>query len=202
MINSYFDHIYCINLPGRTDKWEQCLVEFEKHKLTVERFSAINGNDLPKHEVLTPGELGCSMSHAAILKDISEKGYKRSLILEDDVEFIPNLNDYFAENVRFVPDDWMMLYFGGNHLNVPVPINKAISKISKTYTTSHYGITHSMANAIYKRVETTNVQVDVLYTQFQPGSQSFVFSPAIAWQRPCISDIQGTWTDYTPHMKK
>lgn len=202
MINQYFDKIYCVNLDKRTDKWTDCEKEFAKHGLTVERFSAVDGNTLPKHPTLIPGELGCSMSHAAILKDIAEKGYKRTLILEDDVEFIPNLQEYFAENVRHVPDDWQMLYFGGNHLNPPQPLNKAVGKITKTYTTSHYAVTLPFAGAVYKRIESSSVQVDVLYTQFQPGSNSYVFNPPIAWQRPCVSDIQGVFTDYTPHMKK
>lgn len=202
MINGYFDHIYCLNLDHRTDKWAQCLQEFEKHGLTVERFPGIDGRTLPKHDILIPGELGCAMSHAAIVKDIAEKGYKRALILEDDVEFIPDLNSYFDSNAHLIPENWTMLYFGGNHINPPKPVNKAIARITKTFTTSHYALTLNVAKAIYSRIEKTNVQVDVLYTQFQPGSESYTFHPPIAWQRPCVSDIQGVFTDYTTHMKK
>jgi len=202
MINGYFDHIYCINLDHRTDKWDQCLKEFEKHGLTVERMSGVDGKTLPAHETLIPGELGCAMSHAKVLKDIAEKGYKRALILEDDVEFIPDLQEYWSLNAQHIPENWTMLYFGGNHLNPPRMVNRAISRITKTYTTSHYAVTGTFANAVYKRVETTKAQVDVMYTTFQPGSESFAFNPPIAWQRPTLSDIQGVWTDYTSHMKK
>ena len=45
-LNLYFDKIYCINLDRRDDRWEECIVEFNKHNLIVERYKAFDGKDL------------------------------------------------------------------------------------------------------------------------------------------------------------
>lgn len=42
---------------------------------------------------LTPGELGCTYSHRAIWKDIVKKGYKLTIIFEDDIVGIGDLGE-------------------------------------------------------------------------------------------------------------
>ena len=41
----YFSHIYCINLLRRTDRWEECKIEFSKLNILdkVEKFDAVDG---------------------------------------------------------------------------------------------------------------------------------------------------------------
>ena len=52
----YFDRIYCINLPHRTDRWEASLLEFEKLGIVddVIKFNAID---------IQPGIIGLSLIH-------------------------------------------------------------------------------------------------------------------------------------------
>lgn len=45
-LNDYFQEIHCINLDKRTDRWEECLNEFNKHNLKVNRFSAVYGKEV------------------------------------------------------------------------------------------------------------------------------------------------------------
>lgn len=200
-INQYFDKVFCINLDRRPDKWAESLEEFNRIGLTVERVSGVDGQTLRPTGTITAGEMGCSLSHSGILKNMVANGWNRILVLEDDAVFIPNLVEYFAANVSKIPEEWDMLYFGGNHLNPPTPINDVISRITRTYTTSHYGINLSMANAVIKRIEAFANQVDVAYSEFHAGSKSYTFNPAIAWQRPGISDIHNVHADYTSFMK-
>lgn len=201
MINSFFDKIYCVNLDQRTDKWEVCSKIFSDEGLVVERFSAVDGKQLPARGRLLPGELGCSASHANILRDMIKNNYSKILVLEDDVEFVKHVQAVFMEKHESIPDDWDMLYLGGNHIEDPVKLNGWISRIRKTYTTSHYGIKLAMAKKIVDHIEKSPVQVDVLYTQFQRTSNCYVFNPAIAWQRACVSDIHNVFVDYTSRMK-
>jgi len=202
MINSYFDKIYCINLDRRPDKWAISEAEFRKHGLAVERFPGVDGQMLNAKTIVDGGNRGCSLSHVGVLRDIIARGYERVLVLEDDVEFIPNVQEYFDNNVRHIPAQWDMLYLGGNHLETPVPINEAISRITRTYTTSHYAITKKMAETVVNSVEDVNADVvDVVYSMFHRKSQSFTFNPSIAWQRAGISDIHGVFADYTSFMK-
>ena len=46
---------------------------------------------------LNPGEIGCFLSHRSLWKHMVERAIPRALILEDDVEFLPN----FAEILQF-----------------------------------------------------------------------------------------------------
>lgn len=201
-INDYFDHIYCVNLDTRTDKWNVCQAEFAKHELTVERWSGAVGSELPRHPTLMPGEVGCLKSHEMILRDMIDKGYKRVLVLEDDVEFVPNVQSRFSDVISLIPNEWDMLYLGGSHLNKPTPINHAIAKISRTYTTSSYGITAELAKEIISKFNNTQPhQVDVLYSHLHTTKKCYSFVPSLAWQRAGHSDIHNTHVDYTSFMK-
>ena len=43
-LNNYFDKIICINLDRRPDRWREAQEQFKKAGITVERFSAVDGN--------------------------------------------------------------------------------------------------------------------------------------------------------------
>ena len=40
-MKNYFDKIYCINLDSRPERWDECLVEFNKLELEVERVEGV-----------------------------------------------------------------------------------------------------------------------------------------------------------------
>ena len=185
MLNNYFDKIYCINLDKRTDRWESCVKEFEKHDLNVERFSAIEG-----------GANGLLETNKKILQDAIEKEYSSILILEDDVEFHEDLNNLFEIAYQNVPDHWNMLYFGGNHVfGQPVPINDYVSIPQKTLAS------HAIAykkDAYQKMLDIliTNEPVDVIFSNNLIYFNAFLFFPHLAWQKPGHSDIMNYYVDY------
>ena len=92
------DCIYVINLFKRRDKWERVQALFMEQKLTINRFSAVNGWEISKDDLrqmcgpypvqLTGGEYGCLLSHLSILKDAYDRGYQSIWICEDDIEFL------------------------------------------------------------------------------------------------------------------
>ena len=199
-LNDYFDAIFCINLDRRTDRWEASKAIFDKHKMDVIRISAVDGSALADGHI-TRNELGCSLSHANVLERMVNENMNKILVLEDDVDFIEDLQGYFAAHVNSIPVNWNMLYFGGNHINPPVKVNSAIAKINRTYTTSSYAINRNTARAAIADIRAGRKQVDVVYSRYHPGSMCYAFVPAIAWQRTDYSDIQGGVVDYTPHMR-
>ncbi len=202
-LNDYFDNIYCINLDRRPDRWEECKTEFEKNNLKVQRFTAIDGKLLPEdpRRKLLPGEIGCLKSHIAVLNDIVAKGYRRALVLEDDVQFIDDVQGFFSRTIDSIPPEWCMLYFGGSHLSNPIRINNVISRMQRTYTTTAYGIVQNTAKAALNKLNQMNNQVDVEYSKFHKGGLCFTYVPSIAWQRPGKSDIQNDDRDYTSFTK-
>lgn len=65
---------------------------------------------------LTPGEIGCSLSHATVWKDALLKGYKNILILEEDfisgdVGLLKDIN---------VPVEYDLLYLGRNKVDASI----------------------------------------------------------------------------------
>lgn len=62
---------------------------------------------------LTPGAIGCALTHRLAWEKVVEGGFSTALILEDDVEF----HHRFAKEMRkrwvHVPSDWGLVYLGG-----------------------------------------------------------------------------------------
>ena len=126
----------------RRNHIEKALHECDFHRRVplVERFEAIDGttidvqgmyesgqislealkryNDIPLEQKfygmdLTPGALGCALSHRAVWKKIVQRKHKCALILEDDAEFSPIFQSEIASCMKNAPSDWELLYLGG-----------------------------------------------------------------------------------------
>jgi len=142
-----FQHVRCINLKRRPDRWQAFTSQaFVPRK--VQRFNAIDGNTLltvseedcqvewdatnnakydshiqpPFNKICTMGEVGCTLSHVALWKELVSKfkcngdSYdnrsEAMLILEDDAIFHPSFLTSFAEMYKLVPKDWDVFYLG------------------------------------------------------------------------------------------
>jgi len=197
-LNEYFDKIYCINLDRRKDRWELCEKEFEKHNLIVERFSAIEGNPNKIETHLTDGGVGCTLSHLEVIKLSQSLNLKNVLILEDDVEFIDNLNEHFNNYYRQIPINWGLLYLGGNHNGIPLRrITRNISYINNTYTTHAYAANSNIFNNIIETFSNVSDISDILMVKIQKQLRnSYVFQPHLAWQKSGFSDILNVDTNY------
>jgi GR25 family glycosyltransferase involved in LPS biosynthesis len=199
MINNYFDKIYCVNLDRRPDKWALCEKEFAKHGLTVERFPAIDGTTIPYEGRLPAGAVGNAMSHAKILRMAKDEHFENVLILEDDVEFDNNLQEKFESWRKQVPDEWNLLYFGGNHNWIKqIPLCAPnLMKITNTYATHAYAVEKTVYNLVIEQLEGLSTEGDVIMAQIQKMCNAFCFVPNIAWQRPGISDVFNIYQDYS-----
>lgn len=112
-----FDKIYYINLDRRTDRnahMTQLLKNYNLDGIT-ERITAVDGSKLDMDKIphdiitqdgiedaknkkqrvfvpMTPGAIGCAMSHRNIWQIIAKSDLKSALILEDDVYFDPAIS--------------------------------------------------------------------------------------------------------------
>jgi len=195
-MNNYFDHIYCVNLDKRTDKWEECVKIFDKHNLSVERFSAIDGNTINNPTKLMNGEWGLLQTHIKLIKDAKNKGYKNILILEDDVEFMDDINNIFNNIKEQIPNDWLMLYLGGNHVGGSIRISENIFRVIHTFTTHAFSINSELFDLIINGLPNYKKAVDVFYAELHSIFPSYVIRPHLAWQRESFSDIQGGIMNY------
>lgn len=115
-----FDRVVCINLDRRADRWEQLQAELPQPWpfAPVERFAAVDGKSCPCPSWWRAGggAWGCYRSHLAIIEDCLNRGVESVLLLEDDALFNDDFLQDWQEAVQHVPDNWGMLYLGGQHL--------------------------------------------------------------------------------------
>jgi GR25 family glycosyltransferase involved in LPS biosynthesis len=202
-ITDFFDKTFCINLDRRFDRWSECVAEFDKNKLVgIERFRAVDGKDLtelPKG-FLTTSRLALVLTNMLILAKAIEENYSSILILEDDVEFtkqVVNMKSFFDS----LPEDWDMLYFGGNHnthvgSEPPTIINDKVCKLHNTFSTHCVAINAKAFKEILERLEKCDNALDVIYSELQKKLNVYSFYPMIATQRVSFSDIENKMTDY------
>jgi len=201
-INDFFDKIYCINLDRRTDRWIDAQKEINKHSLNVDRFSGINGNPNNNEKLngATDGDIGCTLSHYNVIKDAKENDFNQILVLEDDVIFSENLNEKFGEYLKFLPSDWDMIYFGGNHNkhmgNKINFLNDKIIRLNETYGIHCVAINNSVYDLILNVVSEMKKPIDVYYADIQKSYNCYGFNPSVALQRESFSDIQNKNVNY------
>jgi GR25 family glycosyltransferase involved in LPS biosynthesis len=196
--NEYFDKAFCINLDRRPERYEEAKSEFEKHGLVVERISGVDGNPDNLQTKILPGHVGCVLSHVKILKKAKEENLNNVLVFEDDVVFCDDLQEKFNIFVKQLPEDWDMIYFGGNHNNIPLEmVSENIGHAKKTYTTHAYAIKDTIYDFAIKVLSKVQYEVDVNYSLLQQSFNCYVFRPHLAWQRDGYSDILNKNVDYS-----
>jgi len=205
------DKIFIINLEYRTDRKEEIIKELKKHNIyNYEFFKAIrpgiqdiiewNNNycDHVKKSFQDPnkflyyqiGCLGCLKSHVEICKLALERNYKNILILEDDTEFLHNLDtlDKFSSQIN---DNYDMLYLCGSHNGPREKITENIVKTKKTHTTGSYLITENAMIYLSENIKSYSKEIDVFYAEeIQSRFNCYCTLPHISKQRDGYSDIQ------------
>jgi GR25 family glycosyltransferase involved in LPS biosynthesis len=202
-LTNYFQEIHCINLDRRADRWEECQKEFEKHNLVVERFSAIDGNNLDPLPNLNLGQVGAIHSHRGIIQKAKERNLENILILEDDVQFVQSINSKFSELYDRIPDDWDVILFGGNHAaNNPWSkgeltfVTDNIFKVSYSLALHCYAVKNTIFDLAINSLSKMNKTADELFAEIQKDINCYIIRPHLAWQRPSYSDLCGIYSDH------
>jgi GR25 family glycosyltransferase involved in LPS biosynthesis len=200
-----FDKVYCINLDKRPDRLENFDKQVKKYNLgEYVRVSAFDGSNLNYDTKTTNGvsngAFGLLTTNIKIINEAISENLNSILIIEDDCYFtdeIIDIDTYFD----CLPNDWDMLYMGGNHLVQPTIINEKIGKVYSTYTTHFVGIKSTIFQDILKNIEPKHQPIDVIYSNIHNKYNTYTFIPAIAKQQKGFSDIEKTIVDYDPHIK-
>lgn len=125
--------IYVINMKRSVERKHYMIEQFERLSITNYEFiEAIDGSKLSIEEIksvysdktakrllreLTYGEIGCALSHQKVYKKILEDtSNERCIIIEDDVEILPDFAK--IKDVNFELDDIDIIFFGCNSNNV------------------------------------------------------------------------------------
>lgn len=143
-LNSYFDHIYLVNLDKskkerltvlkhlreigvKAQRWNATngykgipLAQFEQYKSrqlgTLTRFSAFNELEVKRGKgfIESAGAFGYIHTYLSILRDAKSKNYKRFLIIEDDIILCNDFDKAFEKFISGIDDDWKVLQLGAS----------------------------------------------------------------------------------------
>ena len=89
---------------------------------------------------MTPGEVGCYLSHVAVARAAKAIGLSTLAVLEDDVEFLPGFWDGWAELAVHAPTDVALFHLGTkvSHTLPPVVINDHVHRVIDTFGNYFY----------------------------------------------------------------
>ncbi|MBP9838435.1 MAG: glycosyltransferase family 25 protein [Proteobacteria bacterium] len=178
-LNEYFDQIYLVSLPERSDRRKNFIKKSYKNINfpCINFYKAISGKTLANKnyevaEIYGVGQLGCLLSHRNILVEASKNNFKRILIFEDDVEIKNNFLACLEETLNIVGEDWDILYFGGNledeNGSHVVEINgKQILRITRSLRTHAYAINSRIFQKIIDFSEKLHLPIDEVYAAHQ-----------------------------------
>lgn len=143
------NQVYVINLDMRYERWLSTKKQLEGFGVIPQRVSAINGWKLNRGKLkqlykscvengcfsyLTPGQLGCFLSHTSILHDALKKNYSCIWVLEDDILVINNVQELpnIVANLDEFDPEWDLLFTDinarGNHFEEIITFEEMLDK--------------------------------------------------------------------------
>jgi collagen beta-1,O-galactosyltransferase len=94
-----------------------------------------HSNDWWNREIL-PGEIGCSVSHINVWRDIVNNGHQRVLVLEEDFKTIKPLYELSDEDLETL--DWDFCYLGRNKISKDATEESITEKIVNPSASYNY----------------------------------------------------------------
>ena len=163
--------VYIINLKKDKNRKKNILNELKKQNLKNYKFiSAVNGNELKKKEInsliskeknfinpintnMSKSEIGCSLSHIKIYKEIVKSDIDYALILEDDAfflnKFTKNLKKFISINFKY-KKQIILLSELREFYKIPIDKEKdyEIVDVTNAYFTHSYFINNEAARSL------------------------------------------------------
>ena len=173
--------------------------ELIKMDLSGERFPAIS---------YSPGCVGCSMSHIAVLEIAKQNGYNNVLIFEDDFQFLVTKEELQRELKSFfdlqIPYDVVMLSYSAQETQ---PFNDDVCRGINVQTLSGYIVHNRFYDKLIshqkeglQKLRDTGRHWEFACYQYckslQPICDWFCFNKRLGIQRPSYSDLAGCFVDY------
>jgi hypothetical protein len=206
-VNSFFEKAIFVNCDHRTDRLAEFTEESAKFGIIAERFKGlVYGN--PYNLKCEPGNfnvgvIGTIQTMYNAVKEAKELGLKNFLFFEDDAVFHPDFINLFDKFIQQVPEDWNLLYLGGQNVQTPVRITENINRVTRAYYVHAIGI-HSRAYdfilELFKPAVITR-NGDVILTDIQVAHPCYIFNPRLVYQRQGMSDVWGLVLNFDQYLK-
>jgi len=224
ILSDFFDKIYCINLKERTDRWEECLNNFEYYQIeSYERIDAVKilKDDLEYLDQKSKSQLGCALSFYRIIQNAYYNEYKSILIFEDDFYFIHSKNktqEILKKSIENLPEEWDVFYLGANIIydycnNPMVFFKKELFKINSAYCMHSIAFSKKGVNnfinefpnedSFIKKILEEYKAIDVFMAKkFCFQNLCFIPNEMLCNQYASFSSIENTYCNYRQELIK
>ena len=129
--------ILLINLNESKGRLENSRQELARFDLSFERLEAVDGRKMSKDELdkvahwdksaffkpLSPGEVGCYLSHVAAAEKIVRENWPYALVLEDDFRLTPHFCDIISLVLSDAPQGFHIIKLQGKVCGGEVMVN-------------------------------------------------------------------------------
>ncbi|WP_456840303.1 glycosyltransferase family 25 protein [Bradyrhizobium sp. USDA 4486] len=205
-----FSAIRIINLKSRDDRRREVTAEFARLGLAIDG-EKIGFHDASRFSDANPfpsiGAKGCYDSHLKILEEALDRKIDNILILEDDCDFVGNIEELLPRAAAALRREHWDLFFGGHEdLACDETSPDPIQKIEQGTWIRGTHFVAFRARAIQALVPFLHDEIELLardpvggsrgidaaYTHFGrkvPGYSFFIAWPKLGYQRPSRTDI-------------
>jgi hypothetical protein len=116
--------------------------------------------------------------------------------MEDDIEFNPRINDVLDKAMKQIPDYWESIFFGLSSFQT-VPVTKNIHLIKSGWSAHCFALNKVVFQYIIEILSSLDDPADIKYCMYLfPRGKSYVIKPFLAWQRPSLSNIRGSYSNH------
>ncbi len=227
MVADTFPPVFVINLERSADRRAEMSALLDPLHIHYTFFKAVDGSalnicTLPDYDRtrrllffghdLSPGEIGCLLSHRAVFQHMVDNNIAHAVVLEDDVivvsDFAAVINDLLAapvawDVVRFLAYEKVQKAAGRDICALPTK-PYTLSRIS-TLSGGAYGYMLNLkaAQTFLRHMKKTAIPVDTLQGYvWKTGLETFVLRPSPVSSDPCNnSTIGNTRFDKTTQLE-
>ena len=172
-------------VDGRRVDWSRYLTaEALEQLMTVQKSGFRAG-----HPDLTPGAVGCYLSHMEAWRHIADSGLQYGVVFEDDASVPPGALPALYKALRGVPRGWDVVLLG--YEGKGAPVSPGLLRMTKFLRLHAYAITGRTARSLLSTMLPIKQQVDwELSDRTEQGLAVYGMDPSaipVAWQG---TDIQ------------
>lgn len=204
-LNDFFETVFCITLengpnPEHPERLQAAIDEFKKHGIDVELIDGVDGRLLDIDEpmsidgdsVVRKSDMGCTLSHLAVVKEARRRRLRNYCVFEDDVILADDFQEKFSKYIEQLPSTYRLIYLGGdNKAPYPTPmLGPNIMGTHQTFTTHAFGADKKVYDDLI-RVLSQHEKVDLNISELHHNPGCYIMNPVIAGQRPGWSYILG-----------
>lgn len=153
----------------------------------AERFPAIDGRRVKNLRGFPDGKARArAVTQQLALRKARKRGASAVLLLEDDVVFHPNFHALFEE--LDLPEDWGLLFLGGEHLEGPEVVGRGIVQVREIRGTHAVAVRASCFREVSKALRKGASLGSLAKKELTPCYAAF---PNLVWQGVKESDYEG-----------